>query len=230
MDDSINRLQINGASGSGKTSLMRALLARRNVRRLLIFDTEDEYEPQATIHCYSARELYDALSDITPDHEFSVRYVPPEAPADREPDEVLEQIGKEAGHLCQWAMSLGDCVVAIDEAHESAHRKYLDARTLRCVKKGRKRGVFAWVSSQRPADIDISVRSELLSVEAWYLLLVENADLDVLHQRRGREFAQRVASLPPLSAFRLTPHSQEPEEWKISFRGERLPPILTRVS
>jgi hypothetical protein len=227
--EEINRLQVNGASGSGKTSLVRALLARRNVSRRLILDVEDEYENEADIVCYDRRELHDRLSDLGPDHDFYVRYVPPEPPASFSPDEVLAKMGEEAGHLSQWAMSLQDCVIVIDEAHESCHRNCMDARTLRMVKKGRKRGVFAWVASQRPYDVDISLRAELTAVESWTLLLVEENDLDVARSRRGPEFSERVARLPLLHALRLTPHLVEAEEWKIEFRGKGSP-LIRRIS
>ncbi len=233
--EKLGRMSIDGASGSGKTSLARALFVRRGARRRFIFDPEDEYEHAATVVVRSQGELHEYAEKIQAEDfsQFSVRFVPP-APEDiSDPDEVGRAEGKDCGYLCSLALWLGNCLTAVDEAHTAAGRKYLSGHTLQLAKKGRKRGAHLWTMSQRPADIHVSVRTELKSVEAWYGLLVEGADLDVLRERRGKEFADRVSHLPELHFLRLVPRVVEPEEWTVVFHGpEGSPavPTIERVS
>lgn len=213
-------ISISGATGTGKSSLARALLFVRGATRRLILDPLDEYESSAAVSCVSRRELHDALNgfgDGTSEGEFSVRYVPEEPEADA------------AGYLAEWAMHLGDCTLMIDEAHEAAARNACAPALLRAVKRGRHRGVAVWIISQRPADIHPSLRAELQGTEAWYLRLAEHRDLEILSARRGPKFSERVSLLPELHALRLTPLDQNPEEWKVKFRTNSPIPRLIRV-
>lgn len=208
-------LSISGATGTGKSSLARALLFTRGATRRLILDPLDEYESSATECARDRNDVHNAV--IGEEGDFSVRYVPEESEADA------------AGYLAEWAMHLGDCTLMIDEAHEAAARNACAPALLRAVKRGRHRGVSVWIISQRPADIHPSLRAELQGTEAWYLRLAEHRDLEILSARRGPKFSERVSLLPELHALRLTPLDQNPEEWKVKFRTNSPIPRLIRV-
>lgn len=210
-------LSISGATGTGKSSLARALLFVRDAFRRDLLDPLDEYESSAAISCASRRDVHNAHAEIEDGAPYSIRYVPEEPEADA------------AGYLAEWAMHAGDCTLMIDEAHEAAARNACAPALLRAVKRGRHRGVSVWIISQRPADIHPSLRAELQGTEAWYLRLAEHRDLEILSARRGPKFSERVSLLPELHALRLTPLDQNPEEWKVKFRTNSPIPRLIRV-
>lgn len=212
-------LSISGATGTGKSSLARALLFDRHADRRLLLDPLDEYASSAAILCTTPSEVSAACSDIEDSTEpFSIRYVP-------DGDEA-----EAAGYLAQWAMTLGDCTLMIDEAHEAAARNACSMHLLRAVKRGRHRGVSVWIISQRPADIHPSLRAELQGTEAWYLRLAEHRDLEILSARRGPGFAERVSLLPELHAIQLLPLEPEGSVWKIKFRAKSPIPKLVQVA
>jgi hypothetical protein len=221
-------LSISGARGTGKSSLCRGLISLRQVSRAFIFDPLDEYPADATAR--TEDELAKLAEAWTEDTAEIVRYVP-EVPDGIDPEDMAEEEGRQAGILAQWAMSLGNTVLVVDEAHDACGRHSCSPQMLRAVKRGRHWGVFVWTISQRPTDIHPSIRAELNAQEAWYLRLAENRDLDALAARRGKEFAARVATLDQLHALRLDPLEQTPEEWVILFRKSGdMPPVLQQIS
>lgn len=212
-------LSISGATGTGKSSLARALLFERNAQRRLILDPLDEYESSASVHCMTTGDVDGALRDIEDNEEpFSIRYVP----------DGLE--AEAAGYLADWAMHLGNCTLMVDEAHEAAARNACSPSLLRAVKRGRHREVAVWIISQRPADIHPSLRAELQGTEAWYLRLAEHRDLEILSARRGPDFSERVSLLPELHAIQLLPLEPEGSVWKIKFRAKSPIPKLIQVA
>jgi hypothetical protein len=230
---SADRMSVAGMSGSGKTSLVRALIPARGVERIMIYDAEDEYESSADQVCYSRKELERFFGSkgerIRPGREFSVRYVP-DIPAGLGPDEMERLEGEEAGVLSQWALNLENCVLLIDEAHNACGQHTCSGYTILAAKRGRKRGVLLWTSSQGPKDVSNVIRKELRSVESWYGRLKEKADLDLVREsvdgEEGKELARRVARLPvrgprtpnaPVRLLRMLPEDTEPEEWEIIF-------------
>lgn len=204
-------LSVAGARGSGKTTAVKALLRDRRARRRLILDPVSDYGAETLVVVRTKDELDTYLYSLcdedvwsqsplqksarnNPDFEFSVAYTPE---ADNE--------SEAAAHLAEWAIYLGDCVLLIEEAHDAARHSRVSDELIRCAKRGRHYNVGLWCVSQRPSDIDPSLRAELHSSEAFYLRLVETIDLDVLRKRRGPEFAEQVAALPPLWGYRLDP-------------------------
>lgn len=224
-----DRCVISGASGSGKTSLVRGLFRRRRVTARLIGDMEDEYEGSAETVCRTREDLHAVLSEIDEGgyESYSVRYAP-DLPVTDDADLIAQHEANEAGYLAQWALRLGECVCLLDEAHNCCGQHTCSGHTLTLAKRGRKRDAFLWAASQGPFDVKTSVRKELRAAEAWYLLLVEENDLEILRRSRGSEFADRVAHLPILHALRVLPHAREPEEWVIEW-GRGPVPNLRRI-
>jgi hypothetical protein len=217
----LERMQVAGGSQMGKSSLEKALLRDRGVKRVLIFDPTDEYEQSAAWCARSASELHQLLSSIPDEYEeWSVRYVPAIPDDVDDPDDIYRAEAAEAGRLARWSMSIGDNVLMVDEAHDSCGQ-FVHPWMVRHVKRGAHHGCYAWICSQRPADVHPKLRGELKAHEAWYLRLAEANDLEVLAARRGREFAERVMNLPKLHALRVVPGQQELEEWEIRWNAPK---------
>jgi DNA helicase HerA-like ATPase len=228
----VDRLQVSGYSGAGKSALTRALLKRRKVPRFEIFDVEDEYEGTTEDTVRTREELYDFMTRVVNDEEetWSVRYVP-QLPDTDDAKELEQFEAKEAGYLAHLALWAQDNVLVIDEAHNSCGQHLVSGYTLKVAKTGRKRGVYLWVISQGPKDVSTKVRKELRAVEEWFLHLEEEGDLDLVKAKRklgGEELADRVARLPDLHAIRVA-RGEEPEEWVIIFHGWDAAPTIVRA-
>lgn len=198
-------LQVAGSRGCGKSTLVKALWRQRMVRRRLVLDPLGDYDAETQFTARNAEELRDYCESLTAGpapatEEFSVRFMPddgmPEAQA--------------AALLCEWGFYLQDCNVTLEEANDAARHGAVDPVVIRMAKRGRHYNVGLWCVSQRPSDVATSLRAELQAAEAFYLRLVEANDLDVLRERRGREFADTVANLPKFEGRLLVPGEREP--------------------
>lgn len=212
-----NHKQISGLSGTGKTTLVRILLASevKDEDGLLIVDVDEDYGDEFVEHrAYDVQNLDAYLAGLQPGEPFSCSIVPPEDEA----PEVTELVT-----LYAWGMqgprgrlSGGRrVIVVVEESHESLVQP-APLHAKRCAKRGRKRNIGFWAVGQRPVDVDVKVRSQMEGNESWYLRHESPADLDIIARAHGRELSDRVKALPNLHAIRLRPGSGEgPKEFKI---------------
>lgn len=213
-------MAIAGATGTGKTSLARWILSTRAPARRLILDPLGDRPSSLAAAAAgrvfrSARELDQVLREHGPGGSWQYALVPP---AGREPEYAAY-----LARLAEWAGEHGGPLwLVLEEAAAAARFGDCPPDLIRIAQRGRHVGVSIMALSQRPGSIHPDVRSELASGEAWFLRLVDWRDRQYLRERRGREFADRVARLAPLHALRVDPMADEAEPWAIEFSG-RLP-------
>lgn len=219
-------LSVSGTRGSGKTTLVRALLLSRNVRRRIIQDPLRDYGGYAQERVTTQRQLIEYVETVknsTVEGEaesapFSVAYTPEDC------SEV------EAASFCaKTAYSMGNTTLVVEEAHSACNARALsrfwqenqEPPIVRYVKRGRHRGCALWTSAQRPVDVDPNLRAELNAEESYYFALSEGSDLDVVRKRRpgeiGRMLESRVASLPDMFGIRLERAEPEGELWEVYY-------------
>ena len=198
----------SGARGSGKSSTFRALITSRNPERRIFFDPKRDFSAFAEKTVTSVKDMLKYLADVENDWPFSVSYIPKDLPRPLA-----------LASICREAERLQDCTVIADELHSATKHHEVDPFVIQFVRECRHSNCGFWGASQQPHDVSIDIRSQLNSGEAFYMLLVEKSDLDVLRARRGKEFADRVQRLPPLHGFRLQPTTLEPEPFRVDPRG-----------
>lgn len=202
-------LSVSGSRGTGKSTLVGHLLNYRGVRRRIILDPLEDYPKKVECHARSIEAVDNYLDDdfmevTTP---FSVAYTP---------DDLPEVAAVE--HLTNWAFYMRNCVLMVEEAHESLVHPDCPRNVIRMAKRGRHFNVGLWCISQKPKDISPHLRSELNANETWYLRLSEEDDLSLLAKRRGPEFADLVRDLPNFQAVRVVPGVSRWEMWQITPR------------
>lgn len=209
----------NGTRGSGKTALANSLIEYRKVnRRLVVTPFAEEWEGDPVRSRSGFHGRCDALSDRVSREPFAVVYEPRD---ESESDAVAR--------AAEWASTIRDCTLIVDEAHDSCSAHDCPRELLTFAKRGRHYNAALWCLAQRPVDLHAGLRAELHANEAWYLRLVEHTDLDSLRARRGQEFADRVARLKMLHALKLMPSMEEPVEYRLEFvKGRRTARLLER--
>lgn len=213
-------LSINGTRGSGKTALANSLIEyRKRWHRIVVTPFAEEWEGDAVRERGLFHSMCDEISE-KPRAPFAIVYEPRN---ESESDAVAR--------AAEWAATIRNCTLIVDEAHDSCSAHDCPRELLTFAKRGRHYGCELWAISQRPVDLHSSLRAELHANEAWYLRLVEHNDLQVLRERRGREFADRVARLEMLHALKLEPATESPVEYRLKFvKGRRTAKLMERAS
>ena len=167
------RLFIAGATGSGKTELMRACL--RTIRRepIIIFDTKPEFEAR---HWWDPRRLRmrerrnaDPLAEAI----FLPKGVPlksltpgvyvfrPEYPEYGDP---------RVTPILLAALKRGNCTLVIDELGDFSRGGYVHPALGKVIRQGRKKRVRMLIGSQRPAGIPLIAITEANKVCCFFLM------------------------------------------------------------
>lgn len=183
---------IAGASGEGKSQTVR-VVARRSRRRIYVDPNADYVQGIDAQYVIDSRaELVRILRRVREDSEFSIVVRPTE-------DEA-----KLLGFVCRCAWALRNTMVIADEAHDSAgHNERCDPFTIRYAKRARKRLGSLVIATQRPPDVNPSIRAECFAKEAFLFHLGDQRDYDTIREHKGREIADRVAKLQKLHCLRI---------------------------
>jgi hypothetical protein len=169
-----------GASGSGKSSWLKAAIANRP--RVLIFDPEGEYTghvAKGAAHAF----------DLTAERAFRVRVIPP-----------VDQWHR--AHAFKWfcllALQRGPCIAAVDELHLVTDAWRPPSEWVGLVTRGRKHAVGIYAAAPRLTVVDKTLENGLSSLRvgrlnhdrqrAAQLLGVPVADVDSL---AGTDFIER---------------------------------------
>jgi hypothetical protein len=199
-------LSVSGSRGTGKSTLVHALRVERNVRRFLVMDPLGDYKGKVDCYASTSKEVDTYFDDeLLVTDDFSLAYAP---------DDMSESDA--ASYLADMAFYLRNCTLIIEEAHDAARHPDCPPNLVKLAKRGRHFNVGLWTVSQRPSDISPHLRSELNSNESWYLRLSEVIDLEVMQQRRGKDFAKEVSMLPNFTAVKLEPGIQGWKRFAIS--------------
>lgn len=204
--DGYDCLSIYGRRRTGKTTGGRAQLRQRKVSRYLVVTPFNDDFPEADL-CTTAEEFHDRCEEAEDQERFAIVY----CPSDETQTEAVERAS-------EWALSLGFCVLVVDEAHASCSARNLDenAKVVLVAKQGGHFGVGLWCFGQRPADVAPALRSELEGYEAYYFRLKGSANLRHVAESHDKELAERVRKLPRLVCYRVT-DDDTVERWQVRF-------------
>jgi len=142
------RVAFAGKTGSGKTYAARYLL--QPIRRLICIDPKMQLVGDRSWRLEApSRQAYKALSDG--EYARIVIWQPPALDSDGFPvwDSVFE-----------YAWSIGDVVVYIDEMYSVAKNGRLSWPLRRLYTQGRFPGIGVWASTQRPSFVPLEMFSE----------------------------------------------------------------------
>lgn len=154
------RVGIVGASGTGKTSLLKEIVRAipvHGISRSLVYSP---YPGIVGLHCYTVREAYHSLSRAQSTTVIS------------DPDLYRA--------LMPQVLKRGQIVLVIDEAHELFPRAKPDPLMIKVLREGRNRGVGLCWSTQRPT----ACHTDLLSISQGIVIgrLIGLADMSYSKQ------------------------------------------------
>ncbi|PLW75405.1 helicase HerA domain-containing protein [Cohaesibacter celericrescens] len=151
---------IFGRQGSGKSTITKAMLKAKTRKRVIVFDTQREYEGRGWKRVHSLADLLKVIKPIWK-KGFRISYVPP-----------ADNLPKELSDLCHLIEMLqapyaegkhnDELTLVIEEANQSYPVTALPAGVngmQRAVLQGRHWGVELIAVSQRPALVNMSLRS-----------------------------------------------------------------------
>lgn len=153
-----------GARGRGKTTLVRAELARLNPRRLLIFDPMRQFSAEAE----AVPSLAVMLERVRSGRAWRLRY---EADVGA-PDPVMRA---RFDAFCSIAYSAGDLALVADELQLATQPSRPAPWWRKCILLGRHEGVQILATSQRPALVDINLRGNFTRLYSFCLVEPEDA-------------------------------------------------------
>ena len=176
------RALITGATGTGKTTLGRYLLAP--YPRILIIDSKCTYGGREGEPGYEMVSTPRNLRNL----RRSVDYI------QYRPDELHQSVS-DYDEVYKWAYRRGDLMIYTDEAFLVHHGSYAPDWLRACVTCGRELGIGMITGTQRPRGIDLRLMTEaeiFLSFE-----LRHRDDRRRMAEMGGEEFLIR----PPRHAF-----------------------------
>lgn len=170
-----------GASGSGKSSLIKLELLEARPPRLMVWDPKREYSKFGRAH----RKLAE-LAGAAMAQRFALVF---------EPELGRAAMRKQFNVFCQVAERAGNCFVVVDELADVTEPNWAPEGWERLTRQGRHAGVTIRGASQRPADIDKSFYGNASHVAVFRM----NAEGDVKRCASLLDVpAQTIRSLAPL--------------------------------
>lgn len=157
-----------GARGSGKSYTIKAYLKAQRPKRLMLWDTMDEYGAHAT----KIPSLANLLNAATGPGEggfgraFALRYVPSGSDV---------EWASRFDAFCRIAYALGDLCIIVEEAQRVTRPSWAPAAWSDCTLRGRHKGLTIFAASQRPAHVDKNLFSNATHIRTGRL----NFDDDV---------------------------------------------------
>lgn len=176
----VRRALVLGASGQGKSNLIRLLTLSAHSNRTLIVDPHREYVKGA-VELASLSDLTEYLRGTN--GRWRIAY-------------HNDRLEEDFPALCDAVYELRSCWFIVDEASMFCSPSFIDRAFRRVADFGRHRHVSFAVASRRPA----AEIHHVLTAGSWELFSFhfdEPADLKYLRDKAGREFAERVQALPP---------------------------------
>ncbi len=184
------RMGIFGQSGSGKTTLAKSMIKPKDVKRLIVFDPEDEYDDCGLT---DTAGLNDLIAKIRASKGgFRLRYVPPGVPAHRV--DALNKLSAIAIRL-QSVASPAPLLVLVDELHlayglhETKCPHFAELNT-----GGRKKNIAIVGISQRIANVGMDFRTQLTDSAVFSLT-------DANDVKAGAQLGYKPEMIESLSQF-----------------------------
>lgn len=196
-------ISVFGAPGTGKTSLIIALVRERGVLRYLAIDPYASIPAQRYGTLDAIHRRMGQLARSSAD-EFRISFVKGIDDQERGPVNPAQ-------YLARWALS-ESAVLIVDEAHEycgqhdpkRAIENHGAPALLVIARQGRHHGCGIWVCSQRPAAVS---RDLTANSERFFFRIDEPADLKYARDVLGRRIADVIASLEDLTYVYRLGHS-----------------------
>jgi ABC-type dipeptide/oligopeptide/nickel transport system ATPase component len=159
---------VMGATGSGKSSTIRAALAADDGPRRLIYDPGDDYGDFGDI-CPSIQVVYDRMVKAGAG-PFRLVFRPPFD---------LVRARAEFSRFCLIAYCVcaerGDVLIVVDELGDVTLPNWAPPGWAQLIRKGRKHGARIIAASQRPASIEKSIWSMATVVQSGRLNYLDDA-------------------------------------------------------
>jgi hypothetical protein len=178
--EDVRRILVMGLAGCGKSNLTRAISAPSS--RLLQVDPHREYTDLA-VEINSLDALDEYLGRARGDR-FRIAY-------------VNDHLEEDFPVLCDWAYRAGHLTLGVEETGEFCTPHRIPRPFYRLAMYGRHPHVSYIVCTRSPAwEIH-----HVLTSQSWELFcfrMTEPEHLEFVRKFCGREFAERVAQLPPM--------------------------------
>ncbi len=176
------RMMLTGATGTGKTTLARHLLAP--VKPLIVIDSKCTYGGKDGEPGFELVSTPSALRSLGSRAEF-IQYRPDE----------LHQSVDDYNEVYKWCYRRGGIYVYTDEAFLVHHGSYAPDWLRACVTCGRELGIGMMHGTQRPRGIDLRLMTEAEIFVSFELR--HRDDRKRMAEMGGDEFLER----PPKHAF-----------------------------
>lgn len=176
------RLIVVGATGTGKTTLMKELI--RPFKKVIIIDSKCTWEGKRGQEGYHMVHNPRALQGLRASVDF-IQYRPDER----------HQTVVDYDEVYKWCYRRTDILVVTDEAFLVHHGSYAPDWLRACVTCGRELGIGMITGTQRPRGIDLRLMTEAEIFVAFDLR--HRDDRKRMAEMGGDEFMER----PPKHAF-----------------------------
>lgn len=158
-----NILMAIGATGSGKSTRVKADIERLGLRRLMVWDWMREYDE------YPAFTSMDQLArHVAACPEFAVRFLPSYDKKTREAQFDL---------FCRLAMAVGDMGILCEELSQVVRANGGGAGWTQVLTAGRHKGLHVYGTSQRPALVDKTALSQATRLYCGNLELPDDVEI-----------------------------------------------------
>lgn len=145
VDKKANILIAIGATGSGKSTRIKADMDRMGIKRLMVWDEGDEY------HDLPAFTTIEALAAAVQQPEFAVRFIP----------SFHNKVKREQFNLfCMLAYAAKKCAMLCEELSAVVNANGGGPGWTAVMTRGRHRELVIYATSQRPALIDKTALSQ----------------------------------------------------------------------
>lgn len=143
-----------GGSGSGKSFYVKSQI--NNAGRLLVFDPDDEYaEVKGITTVFSPKELLAVIKKSGTSGRVKVRYV---------------ANGKaQFDFICAVAFAWGNCAFVAEEIADVTSTAKASENWGKVVRRGRKRGIKIYAVTQRPAEADKTIFTQVAKIRCGRL-------------------------------------------------------------
>lgn len=176
---------VAGQTQTGKSYWTQAAIAHGSYD-CLIYDPDDEYAPGESV-----RSISQAIRIMERAKSGGGRALVVVSTGTYSRSRMADEVEI----LARYAYEVGDMVLVIDEAGESARRNVMPESLYKCARRGAKRGVGLVVVSQRLTDIDTELNSQL----SKHVLFRLSEESDAVHTRKrwGSRASDMIRRLPP---------------------------------
>ena len=164
-------IAIMGATGCGKTTTLRALLAKPKRRRTIIWSPKEPIDNYAAL--YAGSTVVNSASEVlrmvkaAGKGEFHIVFRPR---LNREIDQA------QFGAVCKIAMAARNVTMVVDELHTVTRPSWAPDGWSELIMMGRGYGCEVFGLSQRPASIDKDFLSNASMVQTGRLAFGEDCD------------------------------------------------------